>query len=64
MKRSPYYLAFKRIHDYLVALDKNQTLTTWKITTGKTKMIKQIRSDLGLSDYEVYEMQKSNYEET
>jgi hypothetical protein len=55
MKRTPCYLAIKRINDYLIALDKEQTLITWKITTGKTKFIKNIGSDLGLSDYEIYE---------
>lgn len=56
MKKSSQYLAFKRINDKLIALDKKQHLITWKITTGKTKMIKQLKKDLGLADYEVYEM--------
>jgi hypothetical protein len=55
MKRTPCYLAFKRINDLLIALDKEQTLITWKITSGKTKFIKHIGSDLGLSDYEIFE---------
>ena len=63
MKPSTAYLAFKRIDDLFIALDKNQNLTTWKITTGKTKMIKKIKRDLGLNEYELYEMQMSNYEE-
>ena len=63
MKRTPCYLAFKRINDLLIALDKEQTLITWKITTGKTKFIKHIGSDLGLTDYEIYEQQASDYKE-
>ena len=63
MKRTPCYLAFKRINDLLVALDKDQNLITWRITTGKTMFIKHIGSDLGLSDYEIYEERKSNYAE-
>ena len=63
MKPLSHYLAFKRINDKLIALDKNQNLIMWRITTGKTKMIKQIKRDLGLADYEVYEMQQSGYSE-
>lgn len=35
------YLAFKKIKDAFIALDKNQNLTTWNATTGK--MIRQIK---------------------
>jgi hypothetical protein len=64
MKRSPCYLAFKRINDSLIALDKEQTLITWKITTGKAKSIKKIHRDLDLDGYEVYEMDASDYSES
>jgi hypothetical protein len=64
MKKTPCYLALKRIDDLFIALDKDHTLITWKITTGKTKFIKQLKKNYGLNEYEVYEEFKSNYHES
>ena len=37
MKPSTSYLAFKRLNDVLIGLDKHRTLTTWSLVTAKVK---------------------------
>lgn len=42
------YIAFKRIDDILIALDKSQTLTTWNLTTGKVVSSNYVERELHL----------------
>jgi hypothetical protein len=51
MQKRKEYLAFKRVKDQFIALDKHLTLTTWNVTSGK--LLKQTKvkegQDFGIS---------------
>jgi hypothetical protein len=51
MKERNEYLAFKKTKALLIGLERNQTLTTWSLITGKIEEQFKIPGDLGLMDY-------------
>lgn len=54
MKQSTSYLAFTRLDDVLIGLDKHRTLTTWSLVTAKVKGSFTFDDELDLKGYTRY----------
>jgi hypothetical protein len=54
MKPSTSYLAFKRLNDVLIGLDKHRTLTTWSLVTAKVKGSFTFDDEIDLHGYTRY----------
>jgi hypothetical protein len=56
MQKREEYLAFKKLKDQFIALDKHLTLTTWNIASGKLLYQTKLKygQDFDLENYTIF----------
>ena len=54
MRHRTHYVAFRKVRDKLLALDRKSHVTVWSIVTGKIESMGSLKMHFDLNDYEIY----------
>ncbi|CDW75557.1 wd-40 repeat protein [Stylonychia lemnae] len=60
MQKRKNYVGYSRVKDKLIALDKNNVLTTWNITTGKVVGQTKLKSQVVSPEYKIFKCDESD----